>query len=553
MNYKKPAFWVTIVTLVCVAAVCIGFATNKIDNKKEEQTPLSLSLYADQSVGVQMTSLDYASDEIVIFHDYYGLFVYDFNAHGISRFLDLEPIGCQYTQGDQYCEVQVSLDGNTVQLHPANSKTMFVYDVISKSINETAYANMDIKFSTVPIETAIPELTDVGNYSFRAVQFPNDYGYITTTDQTLATLSYVRGDKTYLLFSGLPKTPDGIEIKAIDSANSATVPDLLDKAFPEAQKITVIGELDITGLISKNTAYLMKTTEENSCEVVFPVEGYSYYIGVTFVCESENSGWALLPVNAVNSYDSARWNQIDTTKTTITLPDTHSYEMRASLHDGMPEYRFVATGYQTDMDEWGTGFVLGLEGYDENGKSILSADFSRVQDGTVVGSYVYNQMMDTMGLHIVDVNFDGYKDVIILSSFGGAHSNTWYYCWLWDAKTSSFVVSESFGEICNPALDSEKKCIYSTGGSGASYWGGSIYKFIDGEFVVANDLNTGENGLVESELVNGNMEVVREATYHDNEKALNEELAYYKKSELWQLDHPHWYWYGGHHADQWLD
>jgi hypothetical protein len=31
-------------------------------------------------------------------------------------------------------------------------------------------------------------------------------------------------------------------------------------------------------------------------------------------------------------------------------------------------------------------------------------------------------MMDTIGKYIVDVNFDGYKDVIILNSFCGVYS-----------------------------------------------------------------------------------------------------------------------------------
>lgn len=240
-------------------------------------------------------------------------------------------------------------------------------------------------------------------------------------------------------------------------------------------------------------------------------------------------------------------------KSAVPWPDTQTYEARASLHKGMPEYRFVATGYQTDTQDWHTGYVLGLDGYDENGSPILSADFSRIEEGKVVGNYVYNQMMDTMGLHVVDVNFDGYKDVIILSDFSGAHSNTWYYCWLWDEKTSSFITSKSFADICNPALDPEEKCIYSTGGSGAAFWGGYIYKFIDGEFVVTNELDTNEHGLVERELVNGDMEVVREATYYFDEKAQEKEREYYRTSKLWQLDNPHWYWYGGHHADPWLE
>lgn len=234
------------------------------------------------------------------------------------------------------------------------------------------------------------------------------------------------------------------------------------------------------------------------------------------------------------------------------IPGQHTYEVRARLHESMPEYRFVATGIKRGTDEWAYGYVLGLNVYDENGKSILTADFSSITDGETVGYSVYNEMMDTMGLHVTDVNFDGYKDVIILNTFAGAHGNTWYDCWLWDTKTSSFTASKLFAEICNPSLDAENKRIYSAGGSGAYYWGGRIYQYIDGEFVVTNELDTDADGLVERALVNGKMEIVREVTYGGDEQILEKEREYYKNSELWQLDNPRWYWHGGHHADQWL-
>jgi hypothetical protein len=104
---------------------------------------------------------------------------------------------------------------------------------------------------------------------------------------------------------------------------------------------------------------------------------------------------------------------LESTDTPDPMPGQHTYEIRARLHESMPEYRFVATGVVQGTDEWMYGFVMGLNVYDENGESILSADFSEIADGKVVGYYVYNGMMDTMGLHVTDVNFDGYKDVII--------------------------------------------------------------------------------------------------------------------------------------------
>jgi hypothetical protein len=196
---------------------------------------------------------------------------------------------------------------------------------------------------------------------------------------------------------------------------------------------------------------------------------------------------------------------------------------------------------------------MGLKVYDENNKSMLSKDFSVKSEDIIIGNPVNNEMMDTMGLHVVDVNFDGYKDVIILNNFAGAHGNTWYNCWLWDVKTSSFVTSKTFADICNPAIDHNKKCIYSAGGSGASYWGGSIYRFIHGKFVITNDLDTHEGGLVEKKLANGKMKIVRKVKYRAGDKSITYEQKYYTKSKLWQLNNPHWYWVGGHHADKWLE
>lgn len=235
-----------------------------------------------------------------------------------------------------------------------------------------------------------------------------------------------------------------------------------------------------------------------------------------------------------------------------------TYEINARLHEDMPEYRFVAAGKTQMTDDWGRGYVMGLEVYDENSLPILSADFSQTALDQVIGNAVYNQMMDTMGLHVADVNFDGYKDVIILNDFSGAHGNTWYECWLWNPETSSFVKSESFTGICNPALDPEKKSIYSTGGSGASNHGWDIYQFIDGGFVVTNNLsyietNEGYYHFIEQKLVNGKMEIVRDDVIQADsfDDALS--AAGYISDDLWQLDNPRWYGGGGHQADQWLE
>ena len=176
-----------------------------IDKQVSRQTtlePTAAEFSIEQTVSVDMVELDYASNDIVIFHDYFGLFVYDLNSLQIIRSLDLKPLNCHQTQGDNYCDVSVSIDGNTVQLHPMSSENMFVYTISDNTLQDTAYMQMENSFKSqfVPIEEVINS-TRLGNYSHHAVHFDTaEYGYLHTEDGTIGTLSYVRGDMVFKLF-----------------------------------------------------------------------------------------------------------------------------------------------------------------------------------------------------------------------------------------------------------------------------------------------------------------------------------------------------------------
>ncbi len=164
-----------------------------------EPTPPALS--PEMDLGVDMTELDYASDDIVIFHGYYGLFVYDLNSGKIVRSIDLKPIGCSATQGDDYCDVTVSSDGKTVQLHPMSSKNMYVYSVPDNTLMETAFERMENRFAEFIDTVDIVGLERMGLHSHNTVKFDSGgYGYLRASDWTLGTLTYVRDDKVYRLF-----------------------------------------------------------------------------------------------------------------------------------------------------------------------------------------------------------------------------------------------------------------------------------------------------------------------------------------------------------------
>lgn len=86
--------------------------------------------------------------DIIIFHDYFGLIVYDLGNRDILRSLDLASIGCDMTQGDDVCQVAVSEDGTTVWLHPMSKDYMYRYEVeenllYQESIAETFQKDLE--------------------------------------------------------------------------------------------------------------------------------------------------------------------------------------------------------------------------------------------------------------------------------------------------------------------------------------------------------------------------------------------------------------------------
>ena len=208
---------ITLLTTILIVG-CGNFSENKsenlqatanktienIDNITNDKIPLELTTpqwSLEQITGASMADIDYASDDVVIFHGYFGLFIYDLNKLNIIRSLDLKPIHCNYTQGDSYCNVDVSKDGNTVQLHANDSKKMYIYSVSDNTLCETNYSPMENSFQCqlVNIEKGVGKRN--GNLSHYAVQFDSgEYGYLTSDDETLGTLDYVRGDKIYKLF-----------------------------------------------------------------------------------------------------------------------------------------------------------------------------------------------------------------------------------------------------------------------------------------------------------------------------------------------------------------
>ena len=181
--------------IVVIGSLSYLIGGSHIVQLKEEMIPIEAEWILTQDAGNDRVELNYASEDRVIFHGYFGLFVYDLNTERITHSMNLKSIGCHFTQGDAYCEVSVNQEGNIVQLHPMNSDEMYVYDIEKNILKQMKYEPMKDSFKITPNDN------HGEGFSYETVKFSNgDVGYLRYIDTTLNGLYYIVGDKQYKLF-----------------------------------------------------------------------------------------------------------------------------------------------------------------------------------------------------------------------------------------------------------------------------------------------------------------------------------------------------------------
>jgi hypothetical protein len=87
---------------------------------------------------------------------------------------------------------------------------------------------------------------------------------------------------------------------------------------------------------------------------------------------------------------------------------------------------------------------------------------------------------------VVDMDFDGFPDVGVLSSRGV--QNAFYDCWLWREGADSFVKNEELGDISSPGFDAERKRVTSFAHDSATDNVTSEYAWEDGRLVLMEQI-----------------------------------------------------------------
>lgn len=156
MRYRKPVLLTAAGAVVLIAVLAVALLTSPREGDGLPQGPLPAgeeggdgntvdfqAAYEEIDcpspvrtgytfLGADGAILDYADEKTVIFHGYFGLYVYSLAAGELVGAVDLQALGCGATQGDNTCQVLVNKGGSKVYFYPLNG-----IDIAERYVRDT--------------------------------------------------------------------------------------------------------------------------------------------------------------------------------------------------------------------------------------------------------------------------------------------------------------------------------------------------------------------------------------------------------------------------------
>ncbi len=202
MTYKKTKIGLAVLLIIIcgVIVICFGTrnnnsiaaegidkqekATDKESTKQKKIVGQKPEINLADYPGADGTQLYYADESRIIFADYYGLFVYDTQNHKYIQSVDLKPIGCDKTQGDEACEIMVKKDGSKIYLHVMSDKeNMYEYSVDDNTFVQKKY--------DVDENDLYRDITDGEGFFTTSTGKKKSYAIVNNYSSSLAELGYV--------------------------------------------------------------------------------------------------------------------------------------------------------------------------------------------------------------------------------------------------------------------------------------------------------------------------------------------------------------------------
>lgn len=178
------------------------YTSKPLSNAFIQTTPARWAV--NTKIATNMPNLDFADDNIIIMHDYFGLFIYNLNTCEIEDSIDLQALGCDFSNGSS-CRISVNPTAEKIWIWPSSSELLYEYDRTSQKllmVNDGLPKDMFNDF--ILTKDIPPEQLSVKPYrcSKNSVKFADgSYGILNIKNERITGISYIRNDKEWLLFS----------------------------------------------------------------------------------------------------------------------------------------------------------------------------------------------------------------------------------------------------------------------------------------------------------------------------------------------------------------
>lgn len=241
----------------------------------------------------------------------------------------------------------------------------------------------------------------------------------------------------------------------------------IEQLFPGIRYL----KIDYTGSLSKEDAAVLKNL--TSLKALTMCSGFnsdrSFAENLSYLELSCPEEEYTKESNNLSAYSVLGKEVIDKNITGIPLKF-----IRLSTEDGC--YELVATDQvegEIFFEQERKVFISGSDGKEMVCHAVLDATNG-------VGGYAKNR------IQLIDVNFDGNRDILIDNGHFGNQGLVTYTCFL--NQNGSYERCGSFSDIANPAVDSGNKMILSTWRNWAASHSWAMYRYEENEYILTDCL-----------------------------------------------------------------
>ena len=197
----------------------IGENEEVVINEKIEESIKRESVHiADNTmIGPYLPSLDYADENMIILHNYLGIFIYDLNEKYIISSMDLDSL----KMTDSNVSVRVNEEGTDIYIMPDNSDFAFCWNISSDSLQKKHIPEEEKFFAKFTDNLEIEK--EQGEYTFASFLYSNQavvfedgsYGRLYTPGYYVKDITYVRNELNLKIFENEKK--DDLWVKQKDT------------------------------------------------------------------------------------------------------------------------------------------------------------------------------------------------------------------------------------------------------------------------------------------------------------------------------------------------